>query len=230
MTIRIWFIAPVVFGLLIGCTEKQVGTLTNLVDAAVAAQGKQESPEAQEKDATVEKQGKQATFADSVAQEISAIDDYLLTLNTSSRTSKNLLSKQERHTLKSAKGISQEGKALQKEGNSYRALQKIRAAKGLMKPMMKKFWKDSDRKAILGLVNRQIGVVKQRHQELDDLVAQGTVKSRKVINARERSRVLFGKAQTLHKNGKLRRAYVQSEEALGALDVAIAVVWRDRNS
>ncbi len=230
MTIRIWFIAPVVFGLLLGCTEKQVGTLSNLVDLAVSTQGKQQSPEQKGKQATVEEQGKGTTFSSSVAREITAIDDYFGTLKNSRQTKGKSLGKKDLKTLKSAKTISQEGKALQKKGQSYRALQKIRKVKRVMNPMMKKLWKVSDKRAIVGFVNQQIGIVKQRHQELDGLVTPGKGNSRKLKNARQRSKTLLGEAKKLRKKGELRRAYVQSEEALGALDAAIAVVWRDRNS
>lgn len=221
MKTRVWFMAPLVLGVLLGCSEKQIGKVTNLVDAVVATQGE---------DSAVGTNGKQVMFSDSVAQEITAMDDYFSTLKTSREVRRKKLSKKEQQTLKSAKDISQEGKVLQMKGQSYRALQKIRTVKKLMKPMMKKFWKISDKRAILGLVNQQIGVVKQRGQELEDLVAPGKVKSRKVVNAHQRSKVLFGEAKKLRNNGKLRGAYVQSEEALEVLDTAIAAVWRDRSS
>ena len=230
MKIRMWFMAPLILGILFGCTEKQLGKISNLVDAHVATQGKQPRKNSNVVDADAGTQGKRTTFSNSVAQEIIAIDDYFAALKRSRQASSKPLGKKDQRTLKSAKDISQEGKALQQKGQSYRALQKIRTVKRMMNPMMKKLWKVSDKRAILGLVNQQMGVVTQRHQELDGLVTPGKVNSRKVVNARQRSKTLFGKAKKLRKNGKLRRAYVQSEESLEALDKAIAVVWRDRNS
>ncbi|GJL53442.1 MAG: hypothetical protein NPIRA02_05740 [Nitrospirales bacterium] len=228
MKTRMWFMVPLILGVLFGCTEKQLGQISHLVNTHVTE--KQPGGNSNLEKAHVVTQGTHTTFSNSVAQEIAALDDYFSTLQYSIQASGTSLSKKDQKTMKSAKTVSQKGKTLQKKGNSYHALQKVRTAKRMMKPMMKKLWTLGDKRAILGLVNQQIGVVKQRHRELEDLVALSKVKSRKAINAQHRSKELVNEANMLRKNGKLRRAYVQSEEALKALDMAIAVVWRDRNS
>ncbi|GJL66615.1 MAG: hypothetical protein NPIRA05_15860 [Nitrospirales bacterium] len=228
MKTRIWLMAPLLLGVVFGCTEKQLGQISHLVNAHVAE--KQPGERSNIENAQDVTQRTPTTFSSSVAQEIAALDDYVSTMQHSKHTSGKSLDRKDLKTLKSAKAVLQEGKALQKKGTSYRALQKIRAAKKMMNPMMKKLWRISDKRAILGIVNQQIDIVKQRHQELEYMIDPKKTNSKKVSKAHRRSKVLFDEADKLRKNGKLRRAYVQSEEALRVLDTVIAVVWRDHMS
>lgn len=216
MRTMVWLMTPFVFATLTGCVDMQ----------GFPRAGKMSNP------ATVSANyhADRMVFSRSVTQEISAMNDYISILKKSPHASSQSMSQKDRNTLKSIRAIAQEGKNLQKEGASYRALQKIRTAKRMMNPMMKRLWKLGETRANKDFVARQMAVFKQRQREVEGLTMSGKIESRKVGNARGKSKKLFGEAKKLRKNGMLRRAYAKNEDALDILDTAIAIVWRDRRS